>query len=140
MLKLCALALLSSCATAFENPFIDYKAKQNTEDYLLPSISIFGYSDLDVIDFYTGAAERAYGYDVRDNWNHCFKFLNLKDVMAKFFKMGIFKIIFGELWNMIIGSSDAEYIQDMLPHQCKQISIEISQMLIFFREEINPLE
>ena len=55
----------------------DYKGKKNREDGLMPHFSIVGFSDLDLLDLFSGMAERGFGYDVRKNWHFCFKHFSL---------------------------------------------------------------
>jgi hypothetical protein len=47
---------------------VSARPKHNLEGGLLPSFNILGFTNLDVLDFWTGVAERAYRKDVRRGW------------------------------------------------------------------------
>ena len=114
--------------------------KKNTEDELLPHINIFGITDLDALDLVTGAAERAFGYDVRKNWHYCFKYISLGYIWDKIFKMGVIGFFWNILMSFLIGEQDNVLYEKVFPPQCKHMADEIHQMMNFFRQEINPLE
>ena len=67
--------------------------KHNTEDELLPSFDIFGFTDLDILDFVTGAVERGFDRDVRNNWHYCFKHLTWDYIMNEILSMKFVEIL-----------------------------------------------
>ena len=72
------VSIINGVLAADTSPIVE-KVKKNTNDSLFPHFDLWGFTDLDVMDFMTGAAERAYGRDVRESWNTCFKVLTIED-------------------------------------------------------------
>ena len=118
----------------------DWIGKKNKQDELLPTFNILGFTDLDILDFATGAAERSFGYDVRRNWHHCFKTFTPKYVKSRIDTIGLFSFGFTFLETFITGSTDNVLYEDIMPSQCKQMADEIHQMLNFLRQDLNPME
>ena len=77
------VSIINGVFAADASPIVK-KAKKNKNDALIPHFNLFGFTDLDVMDFMTGAAERGYGRDVRENWNTCFKVLTIGDEWQRF--------------------------------------------------------
>ena len=75
--KILQIALLASVVHAS-------KKKHNGQGGFLPDFNFFGFTNLDVLDFYTGAGERAFGKDVRREWRSCFKHLSFNDEWTRF--------------------------------------------------------
>ena len=128
MLKSTLLLTIASLAV------IDAKQKHNTRDELLPSFNYFGYTDLDVLDFYTGAAERALGIDVREKWQNCFKVMSFPDMFQRFLNTGVIGWIPAVFWNFLIGQKDYKDLDMIVPDECHEITHEFDKMVLFERD------
>ena len=109
------------------------RIKKNNKDNLLPSFNFFGYTDLDALDFVTGAAERGYGRDVRENWNNCFAKLSISDEEARLLKAGIVSVLWNESLKWILGTDDDATTESLFPPECKDVADELDGLMMWVR-------
>ena len=101
----------------------------------MPSFNIFGYTDLDILDLMTGAAERGLGIDVRENWNNCFKYISFADTFNRFLQTGVLGFVPLLLWNLTIGQEDHKDFDALVPPQCEQIANEFDDFSLWIRAQ-----
>ena len=115
------------------------RVKHNDKDELLPTFNYFGYTDLDVLDFFTGVAERGFGKDVRENWQFCFHYLSFTDVFNRFLATGVLGWMANIYWNMLVGQKDFKDFDAIVPDQCHEVSHEFDKLALWYRDNaISP--
>ena len=137
----CALLVVQTTQAHFFEPATEPRDIHNTEDEWLPHINIFGFTDLDVLDFATVAAERFYDRDVRKNWHHCWKTLTWKWLLDHIIQVGFYKVLAGEFYAFVLGDRrGATILENYLPPQCKTMADEIDEFELWVRNNfMNPL-
>ena len=114
---------------------VEAKYKHNgSQDGLLPEFNIFGFTNIDILDFWTGAAERAYGRDVRQEWRRCFKKLSITDSMGRLSDTGYFTFFWQELTKVALRTEDDSVTESVFPPDCKNVADELDGMNLFVRD------
>merc|ERR1719498_369819 len=136
-----ALLLVNSTQAHFYEPATEPRDIHNTEDEWLPHIEILGFSDLDIVDFLTGAAERFFDRDVRKNWHHCWKTLNWQWLWTHIMQLGFYKVLAGEFYMALLNDKRGKNIlENYLPQTCHTMADEVAEFELWVRNEfINPL-
>ena len=117
--------LLAIVSAKFHEPAYADAEKRNTEDELLPHFNILGYTDLDVLDFFSGAAERAYDRDVRKNWHYCFQHITWAYIWKHVLSLNMLRVIIAGTWFFLADDQrEAQTFQILVPRQCKTMARE----------------
>lgn len=110
------------------------RQKKNKYHGLLPKFSFLGYSDLDVLDFYTGAAERGFGHDVRENWHKCFGKVSFSDFEERLAKEGYFAVLSGELMKFLFGKAGDSITEGLFPPECSDVADEVDATIMWAKD------
>ena len=142
MIKFALFSLLAISVSGhfFEPPNAE-REKHNDEDELFPRVNILGFTDLDVLDFFSGAAERGFDRDVRQNWHNCFRHTSLNELWNRMISVQFLKILMAGTFTWFMGDKRATtLLEPLLPHQCKHMALEVGQIAMWFRiHMMNPL-
>ena len=109
-------------------------AKHFKKDPFLPAFSFLGFSDLDSIDLTFGFFEGVLERDVRAEYLKCYKSESISKVFAAFWKVGIFSIVPGLIWNTVTGKVDPD-IAKLLTDECQRPFTDVSGILMYEREK-----
>ena len=102
----------------------------------MPDFNFLGFTDLDILDFWTGAAERGFNQDVRKSWKYCYKEFSTRDSIDRMETYGIFKFLSSEFWKFALGFDGDDATEAILPADCKEVGDQIDKMGLWIRAHL----
>ena len=104
------------------------------KDEILPHFKFLGYSDLDILDFGAGFAQKTLGRDVREEWGGCFHVVSFQVIEKKLVNRGIITWLLAEGAKFLFASTGDEDTEAIFPSECKEVADEIDSVLMWFRD------